>query len=230
MAAQYSDRRTAEMKRVIIICEGPTEQEFCKDVLTPYFFKKDIFIQAPLIKKSGGGIVPWETLKKQIETHLKQEPSAVITMLIDYYGIPGQYNYPGWEEAHKEPDKSVRMEIIENVMHQSISEKWQHRFIPYLQLHEFEGLLFNDVKIFTGNFTEDEFVDFNDFENIFRQFSNPEDINDGANSAPSKRLLHHIKGYNKIVYGAILAAEIGITRIKEKCPRFNHWLEKIKQS
>ena len=218
------------MKRVIIICEGPTEQEFCTDVLTPYFFTKDILIQAPLIKKSGGGIVPWETLKKQVENHLKQEPEAIVTTLIDYYGIPENYNYPGWNEARITPDKSLRMNLLENAMHQSISGNWQHRFVPYIQLHEFEGLLFNDVKIFKGNFTQDEFVDFNDFEEIFNQFPNPEEINDGANSAPSKRLLYHIKGYNKIVYGALLATEIGITRIKEKCPRFNHWIEKIEQS
>jgi hypothetical protein len=218
------------MKRVIIICEGPTEQEFCTDVLNPYFLKKDIFIQAPLIKKSGGGIVPWENLKKQIETHLKQEYEAIVTTLIDYYGIPEKYHYPKWNDAHNTPNKPLRMDILENAMQQSIKGERRHRFIPYLQLHEFEGLLFNDLKIFTGNFTEDEFVDFNDFEDIFKQFPNPEDINDGVNSAPSKRLLHHIKGYNKTVYGAILAAEIGITRIKEKCPRFNHWLEKIEQS
>jgi len=79
------------MKRVIIICEGPTEQEFCSDVLTPYFAKTDIYIYFPLINKSGGGIVPWETLKKQIEIHLKQDSSATVTTLIDYYGIPEEF-------------------------------------------------------------------------------------------------------------------------------------------
>jgi len=85
------------VKRLIVICEGPTEQEFCKDVLTPYFSNKNILIQAPLIKKSGGGVVPWLTLKKQIETHLKQDTNAMVTTLIDYYGIPERYNYPGWD-------------------------------------------------------------------------------------------------------------------------------------
>jgi hypothetical protein len=62
MAEKYSDGRTAKMnqtiKRVIIICEGVTEQQFCNDVLAPYFSKENIFISNPLIKKSGGGIVP----------------------------------------------------------------------------------------------------------------------------------------------------------------------------
>lgn len=42
------------MKRVIIVCEGETEQEFCNTMLTPWFAKKEIFIQSPLIKKNYG--------------------------------------------------------------------------------------------------------------------------------------------------------------------------------
>lgn len=39
------------MKRLIIICEGQTEQEFCNDVLQPHFNQLGIFIQNPTIKK-----------------------------------------------------------------------------------------------------------------------------------------------------------------------------------
>lgn len=58
------------MKRIIIICEGPTEVEFCKTVLAPYFQKSEIYIQAPLIKKSGGGIVSWDILKNNLSNML----------------------------------------------------------------------------------------------------------------------------------------------------------------
>lgn len=47
------------MKRLIIVCEGPTENEFCLNVLAPVLMKADIYVEAPLIKKSNGGIVPW---------------------------------------------------------------------------------------------------------------------------------------------------------------------------
>lgn len=50
------------MKRLIIICEGATEQAFCNDVLRDYFLTKDILIEAPTIKHSNGGIVAWDTL------------------------------------------------------------------------------------------------------------------------------------------------------------------------
>lgn len=38
------------MKRLIIICEGPTEKEFCKDVLSKHFLAKDINLECPTIK------------------------------------------------------------------------------------------------------------------------------------------------------------------------------------
>ena len=213
--------------RVIIICEGQTEKEFCTDVLVPHFLQKSIYLHTPLIKKSGGGIVPWKTLKSQIEAHLKQESTVVVTTLIDFYGIHKRYEYPKWEEAKQVSDKVAKMELLENGMKNDIEEGLRNRFIPYIQLHEFEGLLFSNLEIFIHNFEKAEFNKFKDFIKIFEQFQNPEDINDGATTAPSKRLCNHIQGYNKVVYGATLAEEIGLKTIREKCPRFNEWIRII---
>ena len=74
------------MKRLVIICEGQTEKEFCKDLLASALSSYEIYVDTPLIKHSGGGIVPWNVLKRQIEGHLREE-DAFVTMLIDYYGI-----------------------------------------------------------------------------------------------------------------------------------------------
>ena len=103
------------MKRLVIICEGPTEQEFIRDVMFSYFSPKGIFIQTPLIKKSGGGIVPWKALKEQIIGHLR-EGGSIVTTLIDYYGIPDRYNYPGWEESKTIVDRVERMIFLEEYM------------------------------------------------------------------------------------------------------------------
>lgn len=214
-------------KRVIVICEGPTEQQFSSNVLKPWFLQRNIEIQSPLIKKSGGGIVPWETLKKQIETHLKHDTSAFVTLLIDYYGIPAGYHYPEWARSLEEADKIQRMRILENGMLEAIPESIRSRFIPYLQLHEFEGILFSNVDVFLRTFKKDEFTDLPSFRRIFDQYPNPEDINDRLESAPSRRLANHIKGYNKIIYGSLLAEEIGIETIISKCPGFNDWIGKI---
>ena len=37
------------MKRLIIVCEGPTEQEFCTEVLGVEFAKHNIYVEAPVI-------------------------------------------------------------------------------------------------------------------------------------------------------------------------------------
>lgn len=215
------------MKRIIIICEGPTEKEFCTDVLQPYFTSKNIQLQLPLIKKSGGGIVAWSVLKKQIESHLKSDANAHVTTLIDYYGIYEKHEYPDWSLAHEKPNKSQRMDVLEKGMAVDISDELRYRFIPYIQLHEFEGLLFTDLKVFENNFLPHEFIEKTKFVEIFSTHTNHEDINNNPTSAPSKRLQKHIVGYDKIVYGATLAHETGLQQIRNKCPRFNAWLTKL---
>ena len=35
------------MRRLVVICEGPTEQEFCNDLLRGYFRQKDVWLDAP---------------------------------------------------------------------------------------------------------------------------------------------------------------------------------------
>lgn len=209
------------MKRLIVICEGQTEIEFCKDVLFKHFFNKKIVIQTPLIKKSGGGIVTWATLKKQIELHLR-EKDVFVTTFIDYYGIPDNYNYPSWDASKKIIDRNSRMDFLENAMKNSVN---QNRFIPYIQLHEFEGLLFNNIDIFDQNFNPSELNTRQELVNILNTYPNPELINDSPINAPSKRLKRIIFGYSKIVFGSILAEEIGLNNIRQKSPRFHNWID-----
>lgn len=45
------------MKRLIIICEGETEQEFCAQLLREHLLNFNIYIELPTTKKSGGGYV-----------------------------------------------------------------------------------------------------------------------------------------------------------------------------
>lgn len=217
------------MKRIIIICEGQTEVEFCKDVLLKHFIHKNIFIQTPLIKKSGGGIVPWNVLKKQIELYLR-EKDAIVTTFIDYYGIPENYHYPGWQKSRIIADKNSRMDFLENAMKNKIFEALQDRYIPYIQLHEFEGLLFNNIDVFDQNFNTYELNSREELLNILNSHPNPELINDDPTSAPSKRLERIITGYSKIVFGSILAEEIGLTNIRKKSPRFHNWINTLENT
>lgn len=151
MEATDNERRTTDMIRLIIICEGPTESEFCSSVLAPALLKDDICVEDPLIKKSNGGIVSWEALRRQIEMHL-HEGNAYVSMLIDYYGIKDSYNFPGWKESKEIKNLTDRMHFLWEKMGEAISPNLKSRFIPYIQLHEFESLLFSDLKVFSDNF------------------------------------------------------------------------------
>lgn len=221
------------MSRVIIICEGQTEQSFCNDLLQDHFSYKEIYIENPTIKKTHGGIVNWAALKHQIESHLKEDKNALVTTLIDYYGIHEHHKYPEWKEAQTLNNKNAAITRIEAGMLSSISASLQNRFIPYIQLHEFEGLLFSDISVFDNSFEEDEFLDYGYLVKTIHDYPNPEMINDGPNTAPSKRLSKIIKGYYsdnenyKVLYGSLLAQDLGLKTIREKCPRFNDWINKL---
>jgi len=217
------------MKRIIIICEGQTEQVFCEKILSPYFISHGYHIQAPTIKHNKGGIVKWDILKKQIETHLLTEKEAYVSTLIDYYGLYSKHSFPQWDVAEKTPDKNQRMGIIEEAMKTDVDAAYRHRFIPYIQLHEFEGLLFNDINIFHQQIPKSDLIGLEELKKTFYDYDNPEMINNNQQTSPSHRLERIIAGYNKVVYGDILAEAIGLNRIKEKSPRFNDWINILEQ-
>lgn len=215
------------MKRIIIICEGPTEKEFCEKVLAPYLCQQEVDIQAPLIKISGGGIVKWDYLRRQVENHLKESSSVFVSTLIDYYGLYQKYNFPKWGEGNKINDKNDRMLFLEKAMNKDISESLQYRFIPYLQLHEFEALLFIDLQTFYEQVPRSDLVGIDELEDTFAKYINPEMINNSKDTSPGHRLERIIKGYKKPLYGHYLAEAIGIERIRSKCPRFNNWVQTL---
>ena len=217
------------MKRIIMICEGATEQAFARTNLETHFINKDIHLQAPLIKASKGGIVKWPQLKDQIERHLKAEQGAHVTTFIDYYGIYGKNEFPGWDDANAIADKNDRLDSIEYSMSQGIDPELRHRFTPYLQLHEFEGLLFNDIDIFWNQIPREDLVDTEELKKTFSDYPNPEMINNNKETSPSHRLARIIRGYNKVIHGDIISEAIGLTRIRKKCPRFNAWITRLEK-
>jgi len=62
---------------------------------------------------------------------------------------------------------------------------------------------------------------------IIKIFPNPEDINTSANGAPSKRLLAIQPNYDKVMQGNLIALEVGIRQMLDKCPRFRQWVDML---
>lgn len=214
------------MKKLIIICEGQTEQEFCDKILKDHFSAINIDIDYPIILHSGGGIVKWPHLKHQIELHHTSDHHAFITTFIDYYGIEAHHNFPNWVLADSEAHKPRRMEILEAAMKDSLGATAQAKFIPNIQLHEFEALILSDFTAFSAYYAPSEF----DAVALNALCLNPpETINNGRTTAPSKRLEMHIPIYDKVTDGPELAQIIGLNSIRTKCPRFNDWMTRLER-
>ncbi len=214
------------MKKIIIVCEGQTEQKFCKSILQNYFFGKGIEIEFPLIQHSAGGIVKWAYLKIQIENHLRQSEADFVTTFVDFYGIEAHHEFPNWENMLLEMDKNIKMAILELGMKNDIDTTLQTRFLPYIQLHEFEGLVFSKFDAFLDYYDENE-ANFSALAQICNDNINPEMINDSPITAPSKRLMQHIPRYNKTTDGIELLKLTGLAMVKSKCPRFDNWINKL---
>lgn len=210
------------MKRIIVICEGQTEKEFCEKILSPHLSNLSIYVQAPLIKKSGGGIVGWNALKKQINLHLQE--NAYVTTFIDFYGIKDVHNFPNWDESKTIVDKFQKLLFLETGMATDINSRF---FIPNIQLHEYESLIFSDYDNILNIIPHSDILDLSFLMSTFRDYSNPELINDGSSTAPSKRLERIINGYSKVLHGHYILEHLGIEIIRDRCGKFNTWLENI---
>ena len=103
------------------------------------------------------------------------------------------------------------------------------RFIPYVQMHEFEALLFSDPARFATGINRPELQA--DFYAIGSRFATPEHINDSPDTAPSKQVIGVFSGYErqKPLLGVLAALEIGLPKIRQECPLFSAWLAQLEE-
>lgn len=215
------------MKRLIIVVEGDTEKEFIDNVLSPYLYLKGLqSVSCFKIKHTKGGLTKYRHLKTDLLNCL-YENDVIVSTLIDFYALPK--DFPQYEEATMIVNKAERLSYLEKAIIEDIqcdNNAYFPNLIPYIQLHEFEALVFSSFNSIFSLFGDDE-ANFTEIRKIIDTHSNPEAINDGAKTAPSKRLLQLIKGYNKVVDGIMIIEETGIETVLEKCPRFNNWVEAL---
>ena len=210
------------MKTVIIICEGPTEEVFCSNLLSQYL-QNSCRIEIRLL----GGNCNWQRIKDMAEKALKQQKNALVTTFFDYYGVKTK-KFPNWKETVGINKANVRerIEILESGMLEEIDSNLRYRFIPYVQLHEFEALLFNNIEVFDDMF-EFEQYDRAELLNVFNEFPDPEMIDQGTETSPSHRLIKIIPAYRKVIQGNAIAEKIGIEQIRQKNKHFNDWIEQL---
>ena len=218
--------------RLNIIVEGQTEETFVNQILKPHLSSFSIGVSARVVttkKKRGtkytGGLSTYGKAKTDITLWTKQDrnPEVRFTTMFDLYGLPP--DFPGYKSAAAKDDPYQRVEALEDALGNDISD-W--RFIPHIQLHEFEALILSDPKQLDTQF-ENRDDGLARLVTMVSQFPSPEHINDNTNTAPSKRIIREIPEYqdSKVSAGPIVAEKIGLSTLRSKCSHFAGWLDKL---
>ena len=227
--SSLEDQCMSSYVTIIVLVEGPTEQKFVSEIMYPYLFAKGIMIFPIVVGKKGhqGGDIRYSRVQRDIELHLKQRSDTYLTLFIDYYGIDS--NWPGYQDSLQLPTAETKADCVNTATKALVVDAYAEnsadsRFIPFVTMHEFEALLFSDTEKLANGISKSE----SKIEAIISQFSSPEEINNSPTTAPSKRLNTLVDGkFMKTTAGIAIARDIGIDKMREKCPVFNEWVDTL---
>lgn len=234
---RWPSKRKEVMKRLIVNVEGHTEEQFVNNVLSEYLYRKGFSnVSARLIgnarqRNRRGGIRGWPTVKSELVRQLQGDSRLYTTTMVDYYALPsgGESGWPGRDVLPSVPflDKAKSVEDAVHVDLQTTHGNFLdcRRFVPFVMMYEYEGLLFSDCEKMAEAFCLPHLHD--NFKNIRDQFDCPEQINDSPTTAPSKRIIDLVPGYEKPLYGVVAALDVGIDAIIAECPHFADWIKTL---
>ncbi len=215
------------MSRIRILVEGQTEETFVNDVLSPHLNQIGIYPYALLFRRRGGSF-RYEKCQKVILDALKQDKSAQITTMVDFYGMPR--DWPGRNESQSCRDYQDKARRVEQALRDDIiaqmGKSWNPaRFIPYVQMHEFEALLFSSPVKLAESLGDERLS--SAFLTIRNEFPTPEEINDNYETCPSRRIEGVFHSFKKTIDGITAAGRIGLERMRQECPHFDEWITKL---
>ncbi len=217
--------------RLYVTVEGQTEKEFADKALKPHLANLNIEVRPRVVvtnRQLGkrGGILNFPKLKGDLIRLMKEDshPEARFTTMLDLYALPAEC--PGRTEARTKPDPLEKVATIEDALRRTFDDR---RFHPYIRLHEFDALLYCDL----GELQRRISGSADGIRALQREVRHlhPEEINEGKETAPSKRIIRHLPVYakSKVRVGAPAATAIGLPRLRTKCPHFNQWLTTLER-
>ena len=225
------------MARLLVHVEGQTEEDFVNLILAPHLLDYGFTqVSARLLgnarlRDRRGGIRSWNAVRNDILNHLKEDTSCLATTMVDYYALPqsGEKAWPGRAEsgrlsfAWKAP--TVQDALLKDIGEAMGSSFNPRRFVPYVMMHEFEGLLFSDCDRFSAGIGMPNLAP--QFSAIRAAFGTPEEINDSPETCPSRRVAVLFPGYQKPLHGVDAVRAIGLNAIRAECPFFRGWIERL---
>lgn len=224
------------MKHLNIVVEGSSEEAFVNDVLKPHLALLNIFVAARRIttgwdrmnkRPAKGGLLYYRWFKNDLLNWITADrgnPNCHYTSMLDLYAFPKGGDSPYTESIQAIQNPYQKIAALESAISQDINHP---RFIPYIQLHEFETfVMVNPDRLI---------VLYPDKQNSINRLKDnigaiaPELVNDSPQTAPSKRIIQFIPEYEglKAQVGPMVAEDIGITTLRTACPHFNDWLTRL---
>jgi hypothetical protein len=222
------------MVRLYFYVEGQTEQEYVARMLRDHLANFGVWVMGPVLAASGrkhgrtsrGGGKRYLPMRNDLGNLLKQDArdDARFTTMFDLYALHD--GFPGWNEAEKQRHiPRERILTLESAFAADVSDR---RFIPHIQLHEFETILLCEPSHFALVY-EDSDAGIAALQAAVTEATSPELVNDGASTAPSKRIIHAFPRYRgeKTTVGVELADCVGIDKTRSLCPHFDQWLKTL---
>ena len=226
------------MPRLFLFVEGQTEETFANIVLKPHLVDFQVYLQKAILiaharrhgKVHRGGVIRYAPIKDDVSRFLKHQKAddVFFSTMIDLYALPK--DFPGFSAAEPLRNRPRdRVDSLETAFAKDVADE-RSRFIPYIQLHEFEALLFADISKFETVY-EGRRKEIEELRSIADGHESPELIDDGVLTAPSKRIIDRIPRYenDKVAVGPTLAQKIGLDVIRSKCPHFHQWVERLER-
>ena len=224
------------MTRLHLFAEGTTELVFAREVLGPHLWSYHVYLHNPVLtahaRKKGrvhrGGGRKFRPMQNDIERRLQEDhgPDVHFTTMIDLYAL--HQDFPGRGEAD-----SLRNKPYDRVA--SLEQSWSRktndsRFIPFIQMHEFEAYLYTEVAKL-AEFFDHASHGIEELQTIANSVRSPELIDDGQHTAPSKRITAQFPTYERLkaTVGPQMAMLIGLQKIRAACPHFDAWIRRLEQ-
>lgn len=225
----YWEGALETMKRVLILVEGQTEERFVKDVLQPHLLSLGIAPQPKLVTtkrvKAGkhfkGGVTQFKKIEDDLRRLLGDTGAILVTTMLDFYGFPKDFT--GWQQVvAKQPHQRVQQ------LEQALAAHFNHqRFCPYLMLHEYEAMLFAAPQVTARTLNHEPLAA--RMQEIRDACTGPEKIDEGEETAPSKRILELFPRYRKPLHGPLAVGRISLPQVRAVCPHFNGWLAALEK-
>jgi hypothetical protein len=219
------------MHRVLIVVEGFTERAIVEQTFAPYLGDRGLAVHAKVVGKPGhkGGVRNFDNVRKEILALLRQERGSHVSTFFDFYGLPEKW--PGRIQAKGKPARELAR-LVEAGMREEVTSKLDDsedatRFVPYVQMHEVEALLFADTNEMASVFEQPNLEPA--LAEIVGECGECEEINDHRETAPSKRIERLFPGYRKgsgaRAHAPLIVRRIGVDRLRTACPHFHDWMK-----